>query len=342
MRESIVLYLFVLWTMFGSFSSVIIYRLKSWEKWIWWGRSHCAKCHKTLSARDLVPLFSYLLNIGKCRQCDAKISSIYPVLEIVMGLSFALVWYFWVDMYAIIGWESLELFRLMFLLFIAFLLVVFTFYDILFLEIPEEILVIAIMGTFLILCIQTLFPSWAFLPFWWGQYTLFEAIVSIVLCAAIIMWFYIIMIKELPEKYDLGILLLMWVFLFGFKQLAFSSQMSAWDIPLVSGTLAAYCIFLFFFFQIYISWGTWMGGWDLRIAILMGLLLGASFSFYGIMITYITGSIVGIGIVAYKKLIEGQKWRVNTMIPFWPFLATGIFITLLFYPYIDNFINLYK
>lgn len=83
--------LFAFGTLFGSFSSVIIYRLKSGEKGIMTGRSHCGSCNKTLKALDLVPIFSWLFRKGKCAYCEKKVSAIYPFLELSAGTLFALI-----------------------------------------------------------------------------------------------------------------------------------------------------------------------------------------------------------------------------------------------------------
>lgn len=72
----------------GSFLSMLIPRLHFEEKGIFFGRSHCAKCKKTLGSRDLIPVFSYLMNLGKCRFCKKKISLFYPALELTTALTF--------------------------------------------------------------------------------------------------------------------------------------------------------------------------------------------------------------------------------------------------------------
>lgn len=59
-----------------------------------WGRSQCLSCKKALSARDLIPAFSYLFLRGKCRHCQEPISSVYVVIELVTALGFGLLMYF--------------------------------------------------------------------------------------------------------------------------------------------------------------------------------------------------------------------------------------------------------
>lgn len=68
---------------FGSFSSVLIKRIPEGRPWAFaQTRSACGTCKTLLTARDLVPLFSWLLNKGQCRTCGAKVPAFYPLLEI--------------------------------------------------------------------------------------------------------------------------------------------------------------------------------------------------------------------------------------------------------------------
>lgn len=71
----------------GSFTTMLVWRLHNDEKGIWFGRSHCPHCHKTLSALELIPLFSWLCQRGKCRKCGKKISLFYPLVEFIFILS---------------------------------------------------------------------------------------------------------------------------------------------------------------------------------------------------------------------------------------------------------------
>lgn len=49
-------------------------------------RSVCPQCRTPLSARDLVPLLSYLFSGGKCRHCHKKISRRYPLIELMTAV----------------------------------------------------------------------------------------------------------------------------------------------------------------------------------------------------------------------------------------------------------------
>ena len=69
----------------GSFVNVCIHRLPKKKSIIFPG-SHCMSCNEPISPRDNIPVFSYLLLNGKCRQCTESISAIYPIIELVTAL----------------------------------------------------------------------------------------------------------------------------------------------------------------------------------------------------------------------------------------------------------------
>lgn len=132
--------LFIFGTLFGSFASVLIWRLRTGEGGIATGRSHCPKCNHMLGAPDLFPILSYIFLRGKCRFCRASISPLYPFLELTTGILFALSGYYLVDQSLIFSGSYAEMARLAFFLSAAFVTVVFVFYDLLFMEIPDEVL----------------------------------------------------------------------------------------------------------------------------------------------------------------------------------------------------------
>lgn len=73
----------------GSFFNVVAWRLprgqKPWDP----PRSHCPSCNEQIAARDNIPVVSWLLLRGKCRNCGVSISWRYPVFEALTGLLFA-------------------------------------------------------------------------------------------------------------------------------------------------------------------------------------------------------------------------------------------------------------
>ena len=70
----------------GSFLNVCISRLPKEESIIWPG-SHCPDCKKPIRFYDNIPLVSYFLLTGKCRNCKKPISIQYPLIEGITALS---------------------------------------------------------------------------------------------------------------------------------------------------------------------------------------------------------------------------------------------------------------
>lgn len=83
---------FLLGAVIGSFLNVVIYRLPRGESLVRPG-SHCPACGAAIKWYDNVPLFSWLLLRGRCRQCRETISLRYPAVEFLTGAIFALT--FW-------------------------------------------------------------------------------------------------------------------------------------------------------------------------------------------------------------------------------------------------------
>lgn len=76
----------------GSFASALIYRIPRDIPWFYQiskdrnkaeaCRSVCTHCGYTLRVRDLIPVLSWLYLRGKCSQCGAAISRMYPLAEL--------------------------------------------------------------------------------------------------------------------------------------------------------------------------------------------------------------------------------------------------------------------
>lgn len=82
---------FIFGLIFGSFLNVLIYRLKNGRRF--GGRSFCPRCKTSLKWLDLVPLLSFAYLRGRCRYCRKKISWQYPIIEVLSGLIWILVFY---------------------------------------------------------------------------------------------------------------------------------------------------------------------------------------------------------------------------------------------------------
>ncbi|MFH1504531.1 MAG: prepilin peptidase [Candidatus Omnitrophota bacterium] len=80
-------FVFILGACIGSFLNVCIYRLPK-EKSIVRPRSFCPKCRRLIRWYDNIPLISYIIIKGRCRRCGKKISLVYPLVELLIALSF--------------------------------------------------------------------------------------------------------------------------------------------------------------------------------------------------------------------------------------------------------------
>jgi leader peptidase (prepilin peptidase)/N-methyltransferase len=82
---------FVLGLITGSFLSSFTYRVAVSDS-VARGRSYCPKCKKTIVWYDNIPVLSFLLLSGKCRNCGKNISKRYPIIEISTGLLFLITY----------------------------------------------------------------------------------------------------------------------------------------------------------------------------------------------------------------------------------------------------------
>ena len=102
----------------GSFLNVCIDRLPH-KRSIINPPSHCPGCQKRIPAYDLIPVLSYVILRGRCRNCGESIPVRVLIVEILTGMVFILVWI----RFGLI-WKSLPIYL------ISSLLIVITFIDI--------------------------------------------------------------------------------------------------------------------------------------------------------------------------------------------------------------------
>lgn len=82
-------YAFLFGLIIGSFLNVVIARFRTGMSLS--GRSRCFSCGKTLSWYELIPLLSFIFQRGRCRVCHTRISWRYPLVELLGGFAFPLV-----------------------------------------------------------------------------------------------------------------------------------------------------------------------------------------------------------------------------------------------------------
>lgn len=76
----------------GSFLNVCICRIPEEQSIVFPG-SHCPKCNQPIKFYDNIPIVSYLILKGRCRNCQTRISPQYPIVELITAsLSVLLFW----------------------------------------------------------------------------------------------------------------------------------------------------------------------------------------------------------------------------------------------------------
>ena len=249
------LLIFTVGLFIGSFLNVVIFRLENKEK-IVNDRSRCLHCKHTLSWLDLIPVLSFLFLKGKCRYCENKISWQYPIVEIITGILFVVIFNIQYSIF-----NQYLIFNIQYLLFwfyiIATFIVIFV-YDLKHYIIPDKIIYPAIIITL--------------------GFNLFSN---------------------------------------------FSAQGEpVLDWQFSNFIFAAFIAGGFFYAIIIITKGKGMGGGDVKLGFLMGLILGWPLVLVALFLSFILGSIIGVFLI-----LVGKK-KMKGIIPFGPFLVLGIFIAL--------------
>ena len=94
-------FLGVLGLLIGSFLNVVVHRVPAGLSLVSPG-SACPACAHPVRARDNVPVVSWVVLHGRCRDCAAPISTRYPLVELATGLLFALTgWRFGASPYTL-------------------------------------------------------------------------------------------------------------------------------------------------------------------------------------------------------------------------------------------------
>ncbi|MDD2516406.1 MAG: prepilin peptidase [Candidatus Gracilibacteria bacterium] len=318
MQNSFYLILFILGNIFGSFASVLIFRIHEKKPGIINGRSCCPNCNNQLGFLELVPIFSWIFLGGKCKNCKNKIGVIYPILEICTGIMFSAIGMFLLDFQVLVDGNGLEILKLIVLLILGFVTIIFIFYDILYTEIPDEIMIPGIFIAFIILLSDTFLSSNFFIGIKGFNGYLSIPIINGIVCSLIIYTFFYLQII-IPGG----------IFAIQTKK----EGLLKWLIVL----------YFTFFYEVirdfFVKNKTteeydneedgpqyWIGFGDLMIAIFMGLVGGIKLGLIGLFLGYIIGSIVGIMTLILRKINN----KNDSQIPFGPYLGIGLWLSLFF------------
>ena len=145
--------IFVFGAVIGSFLNVCIYRIPR-SKSIVKPNSFCPACEKPIRFYDNIPIASYIILGGKCRNCGAKISKRYPFVELITAVIFLIIY----RRYGL-SYESLAQ-----MIFVS-LLITISFIDYDFQIIPD---VLSIGGLILGLLIAFMRPGFRFMDAFYG------------------------------------------------------------------------------------------------------------------------------------------------------------------------------
>ncbi|MDO8471010.1 MAG: prepilin peptidase [bacterium] len=131
MIKGMIPFLFILGAVVGSFLNVVGLR---WDSRNFGGRSICPSCFKILRWFELVPVLSFLIQKGRCRNCGTNISYQYPLVELWTGLIFLSTYNLQLTTYN----------KLIFIL-VFCIYIVITIYDLRHKIIPDELVYAAIL-----------------------------------------------------------------------------------------------------------------------------------------------------------------------------------------------------
>ncbi|WP_249705001.1 prepilin peptidase [Bacillus zhangzhouensis] len=111
----------------GSFFHLVGERLPM-KRSILFPRSHCGVCKQPLSLYDMIPLVSYIVLRGSCKHCSTRLSLLYPMIELLSGSLFLLI-------YRNAGFS----FEGLFLVILCSLFVIAVVSDLLYMRVPNEL-----------------------------------------------------------------------------------------------------------------------------------------------------------------------------------------------------------
>lgn len=136
--------IFFLGLALASFFNALLYRIDNGYKYpdIYIKGSHCEKCGKRLAWYELIPVLSFLIFKGKCKQCGYKVPIYYPVSELVLALSLSFIFYF------SLPWTFY---------FVVLFLFSLSYFDRIYKEIPQDIVHVFLIFGFLSFVLLTIF-----------------------------------------------------------------------------------------------------------------------------------------------------------------------------------------
>tara|TARA_B100000886_G_scaffold181262_1_gene124336 strand:- start:115 stop:933 length:819 start_codon:yes stop_codon:yes gene_type:complete len=149
------LYAFLIGSCIGSFINVVVYRLPN-DLSIIKPRSFCPKCKTNLTWKENVPLISWLIQRGKCINCNTSVSFRYPLIELITAILFVVFIYSSPSLYI---HSSNLIFNVFFSWLFLSLLICISFIDIKYFWIPQGLINFGFLSGFLCLFFIGLFNN---------------------------------------------------------------------------------------------------------------------------------------------------------------------------------------
>ncbi len=158
-----------------------------------------------------------------------------------------------------------------------------------------------------------------FLVFYYTKYNIPYTIYALIItCFLIIIFVYDLKHYIIPDRiiYPAIFVSGIWYVVYG---LIFNRFLT---YEILNTIYAAFGTALFFLFIVLISRGRWMGVGDVKLAFLLGLILGWPYILVALFLAFFIGAIIGAGLI-----ISGKK-RLSSEVPFGPFLVAGTFLAM--------------
>ncbi len=143
---------------------------------------------------------------------------------------------------------------------------------------------------------------------------------SFLFSVLIVVAFYDLKHKIIPDLLSLTLGLVSFVGLFFFNEYGFYPHIPVWS-EILAGLYIAIPFALFWL----VSRGRWMGLGDAKLALGLGWLVGLSRALSGVVLSFWLGAIIGILLVFFSK-----EYKIKSEIPFAPFLVLGILLAFMF------------
>ena len=144
MHTFVTVIFFIYGLVFGSFFNVVGLRVPNGSL-LAQTRSYCDTCQRTLTWKELVPVWSFLRQSGRCRECKEKISLLYPIMELATGFLAAVTFYRY-------GWSGQTVLGLL----LIALIIPVTVSDLAYSKIPNKLL---LFFTPLFVAMRLLYPQ---------------------------------------------------------------------------------------------------------------------------------------------------------------------------------------